>query len=81
MRFFRRIQHRNTATSFFNTHTHKHSHAHTHTHDWPTVASRSSGSRGVFSGFAKSFWTTRGQQEFLDRQGVMQHTKILSSES
>ena len=67
-------------------HTHSHSqthkHSHTHTHDWPTLASRSSGSRGVFfSGFAKFFGPQVVSKNFLDRQGVTQHTKILSSES
>ena len=59
--FFRRLQRHNTTTSFFTTftltHTHKHTNTHTHTHDWPTMASRSSGSRGVFLGFARHFWT------------------------
>ena len=31
----------------------------THTRDWPTVASRSSGSRGVFFGFCNLFLTKR----------------------
>ena len=61
-------------------HTHFHIHTHTHTHDWPTVADRSSGSR-YFSGFANIFGPQVVSKNFLDRQGVMQHTKILSSES
>ena len=36
----------------------------TRTH-WPTVASRSSGSRGVFTGFAKFFGPASGQQGFF----------------
>ena len=63
-------------------HTHTLTNTHTHTHDWPTVASRSSGSRGVFSGFANIFGPqVVSKNFFLDRQGVTQHTKILSSES
>ena len=36
-------------------HTHTLTNTNTHTHAWPTVASRASGSRGVFSGFANYF--------------------------
>ena len=63
------------------THTLTNTTTHTHTHDWPTVASRLSGSRGVFSGFAKFFGPHVVSKNFFDRQGVTQHTKILSSES
>ena len=56
-------------------HSSPHTHTHTltltntrplsHTHDWPTMASRSSGSRGVFFRVLQIFWTTSVQQEFL----------------
>ena len=62
------------------THTHTHTLTNTitftHTHDWPTVASRASGSRGVFSGFANIFGPQVVSKNFLDRQGVTQHPKI-----
>ena len=35
----------------------------THTHDWPTVASRASGSRGVFRVLAKKFWGPKSGQQ------------------
>ena len=58
-------------------HTHTLTNTNTHTHAWPTVASRASGSRGVFFGFCKYFLTTCGQQEFFwARKGVTQHPKI-----
>ena len=51
----------NVATPQRRSSTHTHTHTLTNTltltqaHDWPTVASRSSGSRGGFSGFAIYF--------------------------
>ena len=65
------LQHAHTLTN-----TNTLTHTHTHTHDWPTVASRSSGSRGVFSGFANIFGPQVVSKNFLDRQGVTQHPKI-----
>ena len=58
---------------------HTHTHKHSHTRDWPTVASGSSGSRGVFSGFAKYFWTTSGQQEFFGLPGGHATSENISS--
>ena len=74
-------QHHNVV--LHNTNTHTNTNTITHTHVWPTVASRASGSKGVFfSGFANIFGPHVVSKNFvLDRQGVMQHTKILSSES
>ena len=60
-------RHRNVV--LHHTHTLTLTNTHTHTHDWPTMASRSSGSRGVFFGFSKIFWTTSGQQEFFGPPG------------
>ena len=58
--------------SSHHTHTHaqtlSHTHTHTHTHDWPTVASRSSGSCGDFR-VLQNFWTTCGQQDFFRPTG------------
>ena len=51
-------QHHNVVLHHTHTHTLTNTLTLTHTHDWPTVASRSSGSRGVFSGFGKNFWGT-----------------------
>ena len=51
----------NVATPQLRSSTHTHAHTLTntltltHAHDWPTVASRSSGSRGSFSGLAIYF--------------------------
>ena len=67
-------QHHNVV--LHNTHTLTNTNTLTHTHDWPTVASRSSGSRGVFSGFANIFGPQVVSKNFLDRQGVTQHPKI-----
>ena len=72
-------QHRNVV--LHNTHTLTNTNTLTPTHVWPTVASRASGSRGVFSGFANIFGPQVVSKNFLDCQGVTQHTKILSSES
>ena len=41
----------------------------THTRDGPDVASRSSGSRGVFFGLCNIFCPTSGQQEFFGPPG------------
>ena len=41
-------QHRNVILHHTHTHSLTNTLTLTHTHDWPTVASRSSGSRGVF---------------------------------
>ena len=81
MCFFRRLQHRDTATSFFNTHTHSLTPTltHTPTHDGPTVADRSSGSRGVFFRVLQNILDQkRVRKSFFDRQGVTQHPKIIS---
>ena len=59
-------QHHNVV--LLNTHTLTNTNTLTHTHVWPTVASRASGSRGVF-GICKYFWTTCGQQEFFRPPG------------
>ena len=56
-----------------------HTHTHTHTHDGPTVDAGSSGSR--FFGFLQFKFRPSEVSNFLDRQGVTQYTKILSSES
>ena len=62
-------QHHNVATpqrrSSPHTHTLTNTLTVTHTHDWPTVASRSSGSRGVFLGFCNLFFDQSGQQNIF----------------
>ena len=54
-------------------HTHTHTLTNTitftHTHDWPTVASRASGSRGDFSGFANIFDHKRSARIFQTARG------------
>ena len=61
------------------THFHKHTHTHTPTHDGPTVADRSSGSRGVFCRVLQNILDQkRVRKSFFDRQGVTQHPKIIS---
>ena len=61
------------------THTHTHTHTNTHTHDRPTVAYRSSGSRGVFRVFANNFLTTCGRQVFLTARGSRNIRKYFQS--
>ena len=78
MCFFRRLQHRDTATSFFNTHTHSLTPTLTHT---PHMTGQQWLAGQVvpeefFFRVLQIFLTTSGQQEFFDRQGVTQHPKI-----
>ena len=66
------------------THTHTHSRtqslSHTHMTGQPWLAGQVVPEE-IFSGFANIFEPQVVGKNFLDRQGVMQHTKILSSES
>ena len=74
--FFRRLQRHNTTTSFFNTLTFTHTLTHMTGQQWligQVVPD--------FFGFCKFFGPHVVSKNFLDRQGVTQHTKILSSES
>ena len=86
MSFFRRFQRRHTTMLFHHTDKLTNTLTFTHTHDWPSVASRSSGSWG-FSGFAngffgdhtwstKYFWPTGGHATF--RKHFPQSVKIVS---
>ena len=86
MCFFRRLQRHNAATSFVSTHTHTLTLtntltlSHTHMTGQPWLAGQVVPEE-FFSGFAKFFGPQVVSKNFLDRQGVTQHTKILSSES
>ena len=75
-------RHRNVV--LHNTHTHTLTNTNTHTHTHITGQPWLAGQvvpEEVFSGFAKFFGPHVVSKNFLDRQGVTQHTKILSSES
>ena len=71
---------------YLHTHTHTHSHSLTHDHSHTHMTGQPWLAGQVvpeefFSGFAKFFGPQVVSKNFLDRQGVTQHTKILSSES
>ena len=61
------------------THSHSQTHTPTHTHDRPTVAYRSSGSRGFFSGFANIFDPKRVGKNFLTAWGSHNIRKYFQS--
>ena len=74
MCFFRRLQRHNAATSFVSTHTHTLTLtntltlSHTHMTGQPWLVGQVVPEE-FFSGFAKNFWTTSGQQEFFGPPG------------
>ena len=73
-------QHRNVVLHNTHTLTNTNTHAHTHMSGQPWLTGQVVPEE-FFSGFANIFGPQVVSKNFLDRQGVTQHTKILSSES